>query len=54
MSYEAINHGLKMEPNRSQWGPLIPTPSMTPVWKFVEHIPIPHLLYQGPDDVVWR
>ncbi|KAF8957462.1 hypothetical protein BDZ97DRAFT_1846327 [Flammula alnicola] len=55
MSYEAIRYGLRLEPNRCQWSPMSPTPSMTLGWKILEYvIPITHLTYKDANKTVWR
>lgn len=47
MLYEALEHGLRVEPYRGGWSAPVHSPSMTRVWRMFEVYPWKRLSYNG-------
>ncbi|KAJ3889763.1 hypothetical protein GG344DRAFT_51003, partial [Lentinula edodes] len=55
MTYEAISHGLKMDPFRGEWTPLDVNESLTGFWKLLEFIPFRRLTYEDKSKTIkWQ
>ena len=49
MIYEALQHGLRLEPYQGGWSSPTHHPSMTPVWLILELCPFKRLAYVGKE-----
>lgn len=54
MTYEAITHGILMEPFIGKWNQASYTESMTGIWKLLEALPIRRLTYKDKDSTTRR
>ncbi|EJD54254.1 WD40 repeat-like protein [Auricularia subglabra TFB-10046 SS5] len=54
MSFEATTFGLRVARKRNQWEAVRPSQSMSPVWRFIEGLPVKRLTYESQHSVTWR
>ncbi|KIJ34082.1 hypothetical protein M422DRAFT_233549, partial [Sphaerobolus stellatus SS14] len=54
MSYEAVHHGLRIQPHRGEWESIPPNPSLTFVWKIIEVLPLRRLSYKDKETTTRR
>ncbi|KAJ8515493.1 hypothetical protein ONZ45_g7105 [Pleurotus djamor] len=53
MTYEAMTHGLRMNPYEGKWTTVVSKPSLTGIWHFLELLPFPCLSYEDRDSLTF-